>query len=432
MKHICANGLVLVSAMVAMGCSESQTNSDAAPAHPTYYRDVKPLVDAKCGNCHAAGGIAPFALSTYDEVKSVKGAVVAAVEAKTMPPWLASDDCNSYNGDRSLTDEQIATISKWVADGAPEGDPADKPIDVDNPALSLSRVDLELKMPVAYTPVVSPDEYRCFFIDWPETETKYVTGLGVQPGEMSIVHHVIAFLAPPDTLADFQALDDAEPAPGWSCFGGPGGATNTRAAWIGAWAPGGSGADFPAGTGIEVPVGSKLVVQLHYNTLSAPAVPDQTGLLLKIDPSVEKKAVMMPFADIDWVKNHTMTIPAHTNDVKHETASDPTKFVGIITGGAVSSNVPLTVYSAGLHMHTYGKSARTTLMRADGTEQCLLDIPRWNFHWQSSYELQKPLVMEPGDQLHLGCTWDNPEMTDLNWGEGTGDEMCLGVFYVSE
>lgn len=420
-----ASGLCFVG---LVGCTESSVPDNQVLSAPTYHRDIEPLFAAKCGSCHTEGGIAPFALSTYEQVSAAKGAVSAAVQAKTMPPWLASNDCNSYAGERSLTDAQIAQITQWVDNGAPEGDLADKPVVVEDDRATLSRVDLELSMPEAYTPTQGPDDYRCFFVDWPEQEITYITGLGVKPGETAIVHHVIAYAATPALIPKFQALDDADVGTGWTCFGGPG----ERAAWVGAWVPGSTGADFPAGTGIEMPVGSKLVVQMHYNTLSAPAVPDQTKLLIRTDKSVEKKAIILPFTNIDWVQNQTMDIPAHTNDVKHEFSGDPTKFAAIISNGAISGNVPLTIYDTSLHMHTRGKTANTRIVRQDGTQECLLDIEQWNFHWQGGYRLAKPTVFEPGDNITLGCSWDNPEMTDINWGEGTGDEMCLATFFITE
>jgi hypothetical protein len=80
-------------------------------------------------------------------------------------------------------------------------------------------------------------------------------------------------------------------------------------------------------------------------------------------------------------------------------------------------------------MHQLGKSARLSILRDGGDEECLLDIPAWDFHWQGGYALAETVRFEPGDKIHLECTWDNPTMEQVTWGEGTGDEMCLGGFY---
>ena len=80
----------------------------------------------------------------------------------------------------------------------------------------------------------------------------------------------------------------------------------------------------------------------------------------------------------------------------------------------------------------------------DDSESCLLEIPRWDFNWQGSYGFTQPARVEPGDAMSIACTWDNsPENqpvvdgskmppTDINWGEGTNDEMCLGTIYMAK
>jgi len=419
------------SALGGLGCSSEAAGTSVNEAPASYHKDIAPLVEVKCAGCHVEGGIAPFALTTYDDIKAMAPAMKAAVNAKTMPPWPASDTCTDYLGDRSLTDQQISRLVGWIDNGMPEGNAGEAPVEVQDNRLGLSRVDLELPMPIAYTPKLSPDEYRCFYVDWPETETTYVTGVGVTPGYTPIVHHVIAFLAPPEVLPEFDALDAADAAPGWTCFGGPGGSPG-KASWVGAWVPGSLGADLPEGTGIEIPPGSKLIVQMHYNTSTTEPAPDQTKLLLKTDKTVEKKAAMLPYTNFSWVKAKTMDIPAHTNDVTHTFSGDLTKFAGFISNGAVSPNVPLTIYNIGAHMHTHGTNIELGITRSTGATECMVDIPRWNFHWQGSYTFTQPKVIEPGDEISMKCVYDNPGMTDMNWGEGTGDEMCLSTFFVTE
>lgn len=420
-------GLALAGGAGCSGGGDSGNGGGAASAL-TYYADAKPILDAKCVNCHVKGGIAPFALETYEQVLAQKSAIVGAITSGSMPPWPPANDCNTYLGDRSLTADQIATLKGWAEAGGAEGDAkaAAPPIAVDTQ--TLSRVDRTLMMPAAYTPQILPDDYRCFIVDWPDTETTHVTGFGVHPGTPAIVHHVIAYLATPDKVADYEALDAADPGPGYTCFGGPG---TGRAAWIGGWAPGALGADMPAGTGIEIPPGSKVVIQVHYNTSTSPPVADQTGIVLKLDKSVEKKAVVLPYANPAWLAG-SMTIPAHSMDATHTYSADPSLFAAILSGGAVTAGQPLTVWAAGLHMHTLGTHATTAIQRANGDEECLLDIPSWDFHWQGSYALAKPVTLEPGDQISLECHWNNTGDSDVSWGEGTHDEMCLGTYYITQ
>lgn len=436
----------LLAAVFLVSCKE-ESKPEPTPAAATWHKDVGPLVQRKCGGCHVEGGIAPFALQTYADAAAHRDELRASVESRHMPPWPPSDDCAQYQDDRSLSTEQVALLTGWVDAGAPEGDPADAPPAPPVPTTGLSRVDATLTMPVEYTPQKSPDDYRCFLIDWPYTDTRYVTGFRANPGNQAIVHHVIAYLASPSQVAAAQANDDAEEGPGYTCFGGPG-LEGGRVAWLGSWAPGSAGSDYPAKTGLRVAPGSKVVLQVHYNTSHAadhdhpapvavdvdPVDPDRTSVALKVDTSVEKVAFVQPWTNPDWVNNKTMDIPAGKADVAHGWAFDPTKVAASLTGGLYKNDQPLTVHSVGLHMHTRGTSTRLEIQRRSGARECLLDIPHWDFHWQGGYSLAQPRVLNPGDSLRLECHWDNsaPGAAAANWGEGTGDEMCLGIFYMTQ
>lgn len=412
----------------------------------TYEKDVRPLLEANCVSCHVSGGIAPFALTSFAEASAVKEAIVDAVKSRAMPPYLAGPGCTEYADDLRLSDEQISLIERWVANGAQRGTPAKNSTTASlERATSLPQVDLTLGMPVAFTPTQEPDDYRCFLIDWPYATDKYVTGFNVLPGNARVVHHAIAFLITPDRVAMYQALDDAEPGPGYTCYGGPGGNTNT-VAWVGSWAPGVTPTMYPKDTGLLVKPGSKIALQMHYNTAAAATARDrvdQTTLELAIADTVKKKAFIMPWAHPDWVNRHKMPIPAGVARVEHQFRLDPTAYLHTISGGALN-NGAVRVHAAGMHQHLLGTGGRLSIHRPDGSSQCVLDVPRWDFHWQRSYRLATPVLMRDNDELLVSCTWNNSAEfqpivngkkgvpRDVNWGEGTGDEMCLGVLYVSE
>ncbi len=402
------------------GCGEASPKDptpDGGEPAVVYYRDAKPILDDKCVSCHQAGGIAPFALATYDEVVAHKEAIKSAVEGGRMPPWPPDDDCREYEHARSLSDDQLATLVEFVELGAHEGDPNEEGAPLSAGQGGLSRVDLTLPMAEPYTMKVEPDEYRCFVLDWPHDDVRFVTGFRARPGNASVVHHVIAHVVEPSLVADVEALDADDSGPGYECFGGSGVAGSD---WVAAWVPGSLGNDFPAGTGIRIEPGSKIVLQLHYNSLTAGPGEDLTEMDLKIDASVEKEARIQPFANPLWVVGDNMELPPASDGVSHSFSS-----------GALNANTSLRVYAAGLHMHQLGRSAKLAITRG-GAEECLLDIPAWNFHWQGNYGFQESTVLAPGDQLSVSCTWDNPTMSTVTWGEGTSDEMCLGVVYVTE
>lgn len=417
-------GAIAPFTLAACGGDEttSATGEPAgADAEVTFYRDIKPLIDAKCASCHSGGGIAPFELLTFEDAKLYAHASAAAVESRTMPPWLAEPGCADYLGDRSLTDEQIALFGRWAELDAPEGDPANVGAPLDTGVqLKLSQVDVAVEMAAEYTAQQVPDDYRCFVLDWPETTTKYITGFNARPGNASVVHHVLAFVALPGDVSVVDALDAAEEGPGYTCFGGPG----FNGSMIQGWAPGGLGSDFPPGTGIRMDPGSKIVIQVHYNTDLEGPQPDRTGIEVSVADSVEKDAWSQFWTNPAWMSGSAMSIPPHQEGVSHEWSFDPTPY---ITDGD-----PMVLYSANLHMHNLGRSGRLEIERADGTTECLLSIGKWDFHWQNSYPLAEPTTVYPGDKLRIQCTWDNPTPNLVTWGEGTGDEMCLGAFFVSK
>ena len=408
----------------------------------TYYRDVKAIVDAKCVRCHEQGGIAPMALESYDDVFPFREKIVEELESGRMPPWPPTEGCNEYLASRELEPGQLDTIRGWVELGAPAGDPADAPEGPGpNPGEGLSRVDLSLQMPVEYTPV-GVDDYRCFVLDWPHGTTKYVTGFRAVPGEARVVHHVIAFHIPADLADEAIAKAGAEPGPGYTCFGSAGVGEGRDTSWLGAWAPGGLGSDLPEGTGLKVEPGSKIVLQVHYNTLTAGALPDRTSIDMKLDDFVSREGKVLLFANPGWLRG-TMEIPAGEAEVTHAYDLDVSAFIGTLSGGVIPSNQPFQIHSASLHMHQLGTAA-TLRVDKPTTDACLLDIQDWDFHWQGSFGLKTPVRYDPGDSLHLECHWDNSAENqpldgsgvprapvDVNWGEGTVDEMCLGIMYVT-
>jgi len=387
---------------------------------PTWETDVGPILQGRCAFCHADGAIAPFPLGTYEEAAPYADLIADAVTSRIMPPWGADPDCNEYAYDVSLSDEQIATIALWAEGGAPRGDPAEAgPADAFTPA-SLARVDVEVQVPEPYTPLGAPDDYRCFVLDWPESEEVYVTGFEVLPDQRSIVHHVLLYAFPPDLVYLADDADAADPDVGYPCYGGPGGDTLSALdydaiATLGAWAPGYGAGSFVEGTGLPVEPGSKLVLQMHYNTASAAPVADQSSVALQIDAEVEHPSRIRAFTNPDWLGTEEMRIPAGGEDVNH----------------AFSYAWPasIEVLGASLHMHQLGQSARLSVTHADGEEECILGVDPWDFHWQLMYQLASPVTIVEGDTLNLSCTFDNLGDADVFFGEGTSDEMCLGFLY---
>lgn len=416
--------LFIGSVLALWGCNPALEGTEAET--PTYHRDVAPIVSSTCSRCHDGQGVGTLPLTTHAEVAAVKDLVAEQVATRQMPPWLAADGCADYQDDFSLSDAEIDTIVAWVDAGAPEGDEADAPPAPAPPEMGLPRVDYTLSLPEPYTAMAGEDDYRCFVLEWPDPAlVTSVTGFTVNADNDRIVHHVIAYIIPPEFAAEYDALDGADGTAGYACFGGVGGPLGTNLAaldqgarWLGGWAPGTSGGAFPDGTGIPVEGGSRIVLQVHYHPQPGEASePDQSGIEVMVDPSVlpSNWAAVIPFTDPEWIDTDRMSLPA---------GQETTHGVEMVMDEA------FTVHSANLHMHTLGKRASLAIRHADGVDNCLLDIPRWDFDWQRPYFLSETVDVQPGDRIALECTWDNQTPVDLAWGDGTNDEMCLGTMYV--
>lgn len=411
----------------------------------SYWKDAKAILDARCVTCHVEGGIGPFALESWEQVEPFAPIIAPAIADLTMPPWPPNAECNSYEDDRSLTDAERELLLEWVAIGYPEGDPDDAPEPAEPPAPFVA--DFTVQLPEPYTPSNSPDDYRCFLIPWPEelTEPVFVTGQVAYPDQQQILHHIITFVAEPSAVDEFVALDEADPGPGYECFGGPG-ALDWSARWLGDWVPGIDAWRAPEGTGIRVAPGSMLIVQTHYNTLAGQPVADQSSLGFQVVDEVERAGTFVPVVNYQWITGaDPMTIPADDPDVHHTVTLDrghPLFDVTLATLG-VSSSEEVDVWRAALHMHMIGTHARLAVNQAGGDEQCLVQIDDWDFNWQGDYMLQEPVPFGQGDAMQLDCWYDNSQANQpiingeqkvpstLGWGEGTLDEMCLGIIYVA-
>ncbi len=422
---------------------QAETDETGSEAY-TYWRDAKAILDRACVGCHLEGGIGPFGLETYAKAYEVAPILTAAISEGTMPPWPPADGCSDYAEPRTLTDEERDILLGWIDAGAPEGDPSDAPPDQQPEPFEP---DFTVTLPVPYTPTASPDDYRCFVIDWPAeiTQDQYVVAEQVFPDQSALVHHVIMFVAGPDEADFYVGLDEQEEGPGYTCFGGPG-KLDWSARWLGAWVPGMTQWNAPTGTGVRVEAGSKLIVQMHYNLLAGAPAADQTSIGFKLQDQVEQPAEFIPIVDYGWVTgSKPMPIPAGEANVTHEVTlgREHPFFLYVLAALGVGPTDPVDVWNAALHMHMLGTQARVEVQQGGGSDDCLLQIDDWDFHWQGQYELAAPVEFGAGDSIHLQCWWDNTaenqplvdgvpkQPADAGWGEGTFDEMCLGVLLVA-
>lgn len=325
-----------------------------------------------------------------------------------------------------------------------------------------------LAMPAAYTPKpprAGTDDYRCFLLDPKVTRDSVVTGVDVVPGSADVVHHVILFRVPPGQVALAEQKDRESAGQGWTCFGGSGvenqGASLDAAPWLGAWAPGGGERVLARDLGMPLEQGSRVVMQVHYNLLAGTA-PDTTAARLRVakqDASRKILSTVLLPAPVELPCRPGKSGPlcsreAALADVQKrfgERTALTGNYLNMICQGVGPSPTqrctrpvtePATIRAVAGHMHLLGRSITVTVNEGRADERIVLDIPVWNFDDQGSRAVTPAAKVDTGDTVTVTCTHDQslrdrlpafegqPERYVV-WGEGTTDEMCLGIVMVT-
>jgi hypothetical protein len=400
-------------------------SASAETAKLTFHRDVEPILQKHCQDCHRPGQVAPFSLLTYEQARKRAADLAAVTEDRTMPPWPAStSEGGPFRDARVLTAAEIATLAAWANDDCAEGDPNDAP-----PPLQfasdwpLGPPDLVIAGPEAYAlEAAGRDEFRVFVVPSGLTEGKWVAAIDIKPGNPKVVHHVLAAF---DTTGRARAKDAADPGPGYQSFGGFG---ILPSGGLGGWAPGKRPQSLPDGVGRYLPAGSDVLLQVHYHKSGKPETDSSAiGLYFarsSVDKQVRGGAVFPPRASI--FSRPELHIPAGA--ARHE-----------VTG---SWTVPFDahVIAVAPHMHWLGKDFLLNATRPDGYRVTLIRIDDWNFNWQGTYDLVSPVPLPAGTRVdmlaHFDNSADNPRNPNtppkaVRWGEQTTDEMCIGFLQLT-
>lgn len=430
------------------------------PENLTYHEHARPIIEAKCAACHSDGQIAGYAPFTAAEdvvwaADDIKFHVVNGI----MPPWPPSRTNLPLKYDRSLSDEEIAIIAAWVDDGAALGDSHDyAPAPTDAFEFEDIRADLTLQLEEPYIPAEDAlDDYRCFAFPLDIDAPQFVTGYEFLPDVLEMAHHGIVYLVEEDARGAIQARDYADGKPGWSCYGGTG--LDDSGDMLATWTPGTFGVAFPAGAGYRIEPGQHVVLQMHYNLWTA-RQPDQTRILLQLEaeaaglaelttipltapveipcpagvegPQCERENAIKRIADLYGAELSELPDKrlTHCRQTLDDYAENTGENARAYCDYPSPFFKPLTVYGVLGHMHELGRSFRMELNPDSEDSLLLLDIPRWDFHWQDRYQFVEPVTITFGSVLRMSCTWDNSLSDDpryVVWGEGTADEMCFGT-----
>jgi hypothetical protein len=425
------------------------------------YAQVAPIFESKCVTCHTMGGVAPFPLTTAADARSHAQLIGLFTKAGQMPPWPPANDSQSFVGQarRLLTPAEKSLIQRWVATGAHAGPAAAA---APSPPPRLKGVVLAPEH--AYLPHASVglDDYHCTLLDPKLATGGMVTAAQVLPGQPSIVHHVILFEISGADVQQARAMNARSGGDGWTCFGGPGVGNGSldHDHWLGVWVPGKTNDAFPPGTGMSFPKGAAIVMQVHYNLIHR-ARPDRTHVVLRFAPRgthvkpLETKLfpapveLPCPAGSSGPLCSRAAVIALMQKEYGPEAATEDGLlwFCGKTRAQAVGTtsscdrrlDSPTTIYAVGAHMHLRGVDIRVELDPGRPGAITLLHIPHWSFHWQDIYTLRKPIQVPAGTDVRVTCRFDNSRLNQpviagkqlapryVVWGEGTTDEMCLGV-----
>jgi hypothetical protein len=312
------------------------------------------------------------------------------------------------------------------------------------------------------------DDYRCFLLDPKVTEDSIIRTIQFIPQKKNYVHHAIIFRVTDADLPEAIAAD--KNGTGWPCFGGSGlgGMLSTfiSSPWLSSWAPGRGKDVSPAGYGTPFKKGERFVLQVHYNLLAAQGgkiETDQSKIVMETVPAkgstVKQLHVELfpapvelacptgitgPLCDrkqslIDLAARTSTTSAFESAGINLLCGQDPFKPTASLTSKCDKvMNSSFTVIAAAPHMHLLGRSLKLTLNPGTPTEKLLLDVTNYNFDDQSATVLKSPVPVKAGDTIRVECTFDPtlrqkiPQLKPLapryvTWGEGSSDEMCLGV-----
>jgi hypothetical protein len=387
-----ASTTVKTSSTPAQGCAISMPERDKRAAHAkiSYEKEIAPILLDKCVVCHRDGGIGPWQMTSYDMIKGFAPMIREVVRTQRMPPWHADAHYSVFSNDRGLTDAQARTLVHWIEAGSPRGTGSDPLLAQrkDWPEWPLGKPDLIVEMPAFTTPATGTIPYQTAKVENPLDHDVWVRAVDFLPGQRAVLHHIIA---------------------------SAGGAERRGATSLNNYVPGAQPLEMPPEAGILLKKGATFHFQMHY-TSNGQVLTDVTrmGLYFRKDPprfSYRSLVFAQP----------KLRIPANSKE-HTETAEQTFKADAVI-------------YSLHPHAHFRGKAASFVAYYPDGRQETLLNVPVYDFNWQSTYDLVEPLPVPAGTRIVYTQVFDNSSQNKANpnpneevtWGEQTWQEMVFGV-----
>jgi hypothetical protein len=407
--------------IVAVGALLGLPTLSAAQA-PTFYKDVLPILQANCQNCHRPGEIAPMSFLTFEQTRPFARAIKTAVQTKKMPPWFADPAFGHFSNEKRLGSRDIETLMAWADGGAPAGKESDAPAPIKFENGWNIKPDVIVEMPKAFElPAKGTINYKYIVVKANFPEDMWVVAAEMRPGDPAVLHHGKVWVRPPGS----KWMKDAVPGEAYEreshrdIMGNN--AIEEGNDILGKFNPGLGAQRFDQeGAAKFVPKGSDLVYELHYTTKGTPAS-DVSKLGLVLAKSDPKKRYYMHAGPTAL----NLAIPPGEGNAE------------VVSEITLASDAKLTY--AQPHMHLRGKDFEMRLVSPDNVTTTVLK-GTWNFDWQQGYQFAEALPMPKGSKLQFITHFDNSTANRFNpdpaakvlWGPQNWDEMSncfIGVLF---
>jgi hypothetical protein len=398
----------------------------AGAADITYNKQVLPVLQNHCQECHRPGEIGPVSFLTYKETRPWAASIRQAVLSRKMPPWHADPGHGKFSNERRLTQEEIDTLVTWVDSGAKEGDPKAAPTPRQFASgWQIGTPDAVVDLGVDFkVPAKGTIDYTYFLTPTGFKEDKWVEKVELRPGARAVVHHIVLYARAPGSKA-FEGMptgvgfvppkdpdEQRKPDTGAGEFYGLTEGSNLE--MVGVYVPGGDAYVVRPGQARLIKAGSDLIFQMHYTATGAEAVDrSKVGFVFAKQPPKER--VINTF-----VFNPDMHIPPQEGNFR--------------INARVKVLEPVKVQSFFPHMHVRGKAMEYKATYPTGESQVLCSVSRYDFNWQMTYMLAGPVSLPKGTELLVSAWYDNSPNNpsnpnpnaDVYWGEQTWEEMLAG------
>ncbi len=367
----------------------------------SYSKDIVPILENNCVTCHHDGGIAPWSMSSHAMVQGWSPMMREVVMTRRMPPGQIDPHVGKpIEGVAGLSTKEKQSLIHWINAGAPKDGGEEDPLAAltfDDPKYSLGEPDMTLTVPAQSIPATGVVDYRYISVELNLDRDIWVRAVEFVPGDRQVLHHVIAYLSSPADKTVRGRRDGS-----------------ARGSSVGGFAPGRQPDSFGDDSGRLVKKGSNLLLQMHYTTTGRATVDEtEIGLFLHDKPP----AYIMSGG---VAGQRRFLIPAHAKEHKLE--------------GEQLIERDAYLYSMTPHMHYRGKYMSYTAVYPDGRSEILLSVPKYEFNWQFSYQLEEPLFLPAGTRLVAKGAMDNSDRNRFNpdpskpvhFGLQTKHEMFFG------